>query len=299
MSELLSPRTLERLAHLDLGTRRAAGGSAVGERTAGTAGVGTLFREHRSYAPGDDLRYIDWNVYARLRELHVKVYEREENIDAHLLLDRSASMGEGPGSKLETGLRVAAALGAVGLTHGATARVQAFPIVKGSAASGSRTAFRGRGDVHALVRAISAIPGGGKEPLGTALRPAFPRLRRRGLALLVTDFLDPPDGPGGWRRAIDFLRHRRVRLAVVHVIAPAERDPGALGSARFVDSESGEEVVMDVDEKVRRAYRARFDRHLREVSVYLRAKEARHVLVESGQSEDSLVRRLLSTGLLR
>lgn len=299
MTALLSPRTLERLARLDLATRRAAGGTGSGERSSGTAGVGTLFREHRTYAHGDDLRYVDWNVYGRLRELNVKVFEREENIDAHILLDRSASMGEGPGSKLETGLRVAAALGAVGLTHGATARVQAFPAVPATAELAARSAFRGRGDVHALVRAISSIPGGGKEPLGKALRPAFPRLRRRGLALLVTDFLDPPDGPGGWRRAIDFLHHRRVRLAVVHVVAPEERDPGALGPARFVDAETGEDVAIDVDETVRRAYRDRFDRHVREVAAYLRAKEARHVLIDSGLSEDQLVRRLLAMGLLR
>ncbi len=299
MSALLSPRTLERLSRLDLATRRAAGGGNVGERSSGTAGVGTLFREHRTYTHGDDLRYVDWNVYGRLRELNVKVFEREENIDAHILLDRSASMGEGPGSKLETGLRVAAALGAVGLTHGATARVQAFPTVPRMAQLAARSAFRGRSDVHALVRAISSIPGGGREPLGTALRPAFPRLRRRGLALLMTDFLDPPDGPGGWRRAIDFLHHRRVRLAVVHVIAPEERDPGLVGAARFIDAETGEEVLIDVDENVRRAYRLHFERHVRAVGAYLRAKEARHVVIDAGLSEEALVRRLLAMGLLR
>jgi len=299
VSPLLSPRTLERVARLDLGTRRAAGGGAAGERSSGTAGVGTLFREHRTYSHGDDLRYVDWNVYGRLRQLNVKVFEREENIDAHILLDRSASMGEGPGSKLETGLRVAAILGAVGLTHGATARVQAFPAVPATAELAARSAFRGRGDVHALVRAIASIPGGGREPLGSALRPAFPRLRRRGLALLMTDFLDPPDGPGGWRRAIDFLHHRRVRLAVVHVIAPEERDPGTPGAVRFVDAETGEDVALDVDETVRRAYRQRFERHLREVAAYLRAKEARHVVVDAGLSEEALVRRLLAMGVLR
>jgi uncharacterized protein (DUF58 family) len=299
MTSLLTPRMMDRLTRLDVNPRRAAGGGGAGDRASGVAGIGSLFREHRDYSAGDDLRYVDWNAYGRLRSLNVKVFEKEENLDALALIDRSASMGEGPGSKLEVALRVVAALGAVGLARGAAARIHAFPDVQATKAMSARAVYRGRRDVDAFMRALQSIPGGGKEPMGTALRSAFPRVRPRGMAMVLTDFLDPADGPGGWRRAIDYLVYRRVRVAAVHMVAPEERDPGALGAVRFVDSETGEEIVIDVDESVRARYRAHFDQHIREVRAYLRAKEVRHVVFESGMTEDDVVRRLLAIGLIK
>ncbi len=304
MTALLSTSTLERLARLEFGLRGIAGGGRAGERLAGAAGTGTLFREHRAYSSGDDLRYVDWNAFGRLGAFHVKVFEAEESVDLHLLVDRSASMGQGAGSKLHTAMRVAAALGTVGLAHGATVRAQAVPAPDDQAASATgvgtqRRAFRGRratADLHAFLH---AMPGGGRRPLGRALRPAFPRLRRRGLAVLLTDFLDDPAGPDGWRRAVDFLRHRRVRLVGLHVVAPEERDPGVLGAVRLVDSEGGGDVHVDVDERLRAAYRARFERHLDEVGAYLREREARHVVVDTALTDADLLRRLLASGLLR
>ena len=298
MSVLLTPRMMDRLTRLDVNPRRAAGGGGAGDRLAGMAGVGSLFREHRPYAPGDDLRYVDWNAYGRLRSLNVKVFEKEENLDALALIDRSASMGEGPGSKLEVALRVVAALGAVGLARGAAARIHAFPDVPGRHVA-VRSIYRGRRDIDAFIRTLESVTGGGTEPMGTALRAAFPRVRPRGMAMVLTDFMDPAEGAGGWRRAIDYLVYRRVRVAAVHMVSAEERDPGALGAVRFVDSETGEEVVIDVDEKMRARYRAHFESHIREVRAYLRAKEVRHVVFEAGMTEDDVVRRLLAIGLIK
>ena len=182
MTSLLTPRMMDRLTRLDVNPRRAAGGGGSGDHAAGMAGVGSLFREHRPYAPGDDLRYVDWNAYGRLRSLNVKVFEKEENLDALALIDRSASMGEGPGSKLEVALRVVASLGAVGLARGAAARTHAFPDVRATKAMAARSVYRGRRDIDAFMRALESVPGGGAEPMGTALRSAFPRVRPRGVA---------------------------------------------------------------------------------------------------------------------
>ena len=127
MSRLLSVRTLERLATLDLWARNASGGGGIGERPSGMAGVGTIFHEHRTYTPGDDVRYVDWNAYARLRSLQVKVYELEENLDVHLIVDRTASMGQGVTSKLHTGCRLAAMVGTTSLARGDTVRLTFLP----------------------------------------------------------------------------------------------------------------------------------------------------------------------------
>lgn len=293
MSELISPRTLERLARLDVRVRRAAGGGGAGERTGGAAGIGSIFLEHRSYTPGDDLRYVDWNAYGRLRSLHVKVFELEENVEVHLVLDRTGSMGAGAGSKLETGARLAALVGAVALARGDRVRLHVVPAAAGE--EGMRT-FEGRASTHALLESLANVRAGVDAPLGPALRATFPRVRRRAFALLVTDFLDPGDG---WKRAVDFLTFRRVDLTCLQVVDPAERAPQLDGPLRLADVETGETVDVDVDDDVLQRYRAAFDLWLRSVAAYLRSKEARHLMVDAREGDDAgLLRMLLKARVL-
>ncbi|MCG3134529.1 MAG: hypothetical protein HMLKMBBP_01843 [Planctomycetes bacterium] len=302
MSALVSPRMLERAARLEPVVRRAAGGRRSGERGAGAAGIGTVFHEHRPYAPGDDVRYVDWNAWARLRTRQVKLFEREESLDLHVLLDRSASMGGGRGSKLEVGARAAALVGAAAIAHGDVVRLRLLPS-GGTATRG----IAGRDGVPSLAAALAAVEPGATTPLGAALREVFPELRRRGAALLVTDFLASGgdgrrdgDGAGGWRRAIDFLVHRRVELTCLHVVADEELHPPDDGPLRLRDVETGEEAELDVDDAVRDAYAERFRRHLREVESYVRAKGARHVVIDASRAgEADLLRALLRAGVLR
>jgi hypothetical protein len=141
-------------------------------------------------------------------------------------------------------------------------------------------------------------PGGGSlGSLFDALRAAMPPARRRGLALLVTDFLDQQTT---WRRAVDYLRHVRAELTCLHVVSPLERDPAALGTLRLRDAETGEFVDLEVDEDVLARYRAQFDKRLRDVRAYLRSKQVRHVLIDSGRAgETDLLRQLVREGVLR
>lgn len=294
MTALLSPRLLERVSRLDLGTRRARGGRAAGDRAAGVAGSGTVFHEHRAYVPGDDPRYIDWNAFGRLRSLHVKVFELEENLDVHVLVDRTASLGSGPASKLTAGCRAAAMVAAAALARGDTVRVQALPASEGDA--GPRE-FTGRHATSPAMAALASIAPGARRPLGATLREAFPALRRRGAAVLVTDFLGEDED---WRRAVEFLVHRRVELFAIHVVAADERRPSISGPLRLRDAETGEALVIDVDDAALAEYEQRFEHRLREVAGYLRARGAVHVLVETGRaSEGELLRLLLRRGVLR
>jgi uncharacterized protein (DUF58 family) len=287
---LLSPRTLDRLAVLDVGVRRAAGGGRIGERAAGVAGAGTIFHEHRTYSPGDDLRYVDWNAYGRLRSLHVKVFELEENLDVRLLVDATASMGEGPGSKLEAGLRAAAMVGATALARGDVVRLGRWP---GRASA----TFAGAAATHQLLAAMQTPARGASVSIADAVRAAMPPVRRRGFALLVTDFLDDP---AAFRRAVDYLCHTRVELTCLHVVAREERDPREAGALRLRDAESGEEFEIDVDDDLLERYRERFDKWLRAVRGYLGSKRVRHVIVDTAHAaEPDLLRQLLREGVLR
>lgn len=300
---LLSRGVLERLSALDLGVRRASAGGTLGERAAGRAGVGTIFHEHRTYTPGDDLRYVDWNVFGRLRSLHVKVFEMEETLDVHLLLDRSASMGEGPRSKLAAACRTAAIVGAVALARGDTVRLSLLP-----AAGALQSVYRGRAALRRLFDALAHVRPATGAPLGRALEEVLPAARRRGFALLLTDFLDeavaedllPGHAGDGWRRAVDYLRYLHIELSAVQVLAPHERDPVVEGPVRLVDAETGAALDLDADSPALAAYRAGFERWMRGVAAYLRAKEARHLVLDAAHSNESdVVQRLVGAGVLR
>jgi uncharacterized protein (DUF58 family) len=300
---LLSRALLERLAALDLGVRRAAAGGTLGERAAGRAGIGTIFHEHRTYTPGDDLRYVDWNVFGRLRSMHVKVFEMEETLDVHILLDRSASMGVGPRSKLLAAARAAAAVGAVALARNDTVRLTLLP------ASGAvQTVYRGRASVHRLLDTLARAQPAAGAPLGRSLEQVLPVARRRGVALLLTDFLDdaataaPQVGHAGdgWRRSVDYLRYLRIELSAVQVLAPHERDPVVDGPVRLTDAETGAFLDLDADAPALRAYRDGFELWMRGVAAFLRAKEARHLVLDSAHSDEGeVVQRLVRAGVLR
>jgi len=287
---LLSPRTLERLAVLDLATRRGAGGGRVGERTSGVAGAGAIFLEHRTYSPGDDLRYVDWNAYGRLRSLYVKVFESEENLDVHLLIDATASMGAGPGSKAKAARRAAAMIAATALARGDVVRLRVLP-------GAATAAYVGASATRDVIAALAAPKGGALGSLYDAVRAAMPPARRRGVVFLVTDFLDDA---ASWRRAVDYLRHVRAELTCLHVVAPTERDPAFEGPMRLRDAETGDVVDLEADDELLARYRERFDHRLREIRAFLRAKQVRHVLVDSGRAgEAELLRQLVKDGVLR
>jgi len=288
---LLSTRTLDRLSALDIATRRGTGGGGrIGERAAGVAGSGTIFHEHRKYSPGDDLRYVDWNAYGRLRSMYVKVFEAEENLDVHLLVDATASMGDGPGSKLQAGQRAAAMVAATALARGDVVRLCMLP-------GHATKSYVGAASTREVLAALQATSGGTLGSLFDAVRVAMPSSRRRGLAILITDFLDDPTS---WRHAVDYLRHVRAELTCLHVVSPLERDPAAEGTLRLTDSETGATVDLEVDDDVLERYRARFDKRLRDVRAYLRSKQVRHVLIDAGRAgEADLLRQLLREGVLR
>jgi uncharacterized protein (DUF58 family) len=290
VTALLGPRTLERLSVLDVVVRGAAGGGRAGDRSAGVAGVGTIFREHRTYYPGDDPRYVDWNAYGRLRSLHVKVFEFEENLDVHLLVDATASMGSGPGSKFEAARRAAAMVGAVALARGDVVRATTLP-------GRATPAMTGSASTGALLDALAAAKGDARTPLEDAVRAVFPRIRRRAFALIVTDFLD---NLHWWRRAIEYLGSRRVEIVCLHVVSPGERNPPSAGSVRLRDVETGEDFDVEVDDDVVASYRLWFDRRMRAIRAFLRSQRVQHVVVDSSRAEEAdLLRHLLREGVLR
>jgi uncharacterized protein (DUF58 family) len=279
------PEFLKKLAHLDLVAKQIFTGVRRGERKSSRRGAGTVFSDHRSYTRGDDLRYVDWNIYGRLGTLFVKEFEIEESANVLLLLDRSESMAYGEPDKFAFAARVAAALGYIGLAHLDRVEVRPLP----------GTEFRvyaGRQQAPGMFDYLERVTTGGPTDLLDSVRHLISTTRRRGIAILVSDLLDPR----GWRPAVDLLLARRHRVFLVHIVAPAEETPELGGAVRLIDSEDGRKLDVRVDERLLEVYRKSFRTFCRRIERYAMSKEIGHARLRTDLPFDEAILSLLRRG---
>ncbi|MFL5775683.1 MAG: DUF58 domain-containing protein [Chloroflexota bacterium] len=239
-------RQLERLLLL---LRSPVRGGLKGGRRSVKRGQSVEFADYRDYAMGDDLRQLDWNVFARLEKLFVKLFVEEEDVTITLLVDASASMASGTPHKLLFAKRAAAALGYIGLASEDRVAISAL----GGRASRRHTALRGSGRVFRLLSTLSTIEAApGPTDLVAAARHAAAQLSGRGVIVLISDLLDPAAD-----RVIRELAATRSELIVLHVLSPEELDPTLEGDLRLVDAETGDGIDVTADLPTLDAYRER------------------------------------------
>ena len=240
---------LRQLERLLLIMRSPVRGGLKGGRRSVKRGQSVEFADYREYTLGDDLRQLDWNVYARLERLFVKLFVEEEDITVTLLVDASASMATGQPSKLLFAKRAAAALGYIGLASEDRIAVAAL---SGRTAR-RRASLRGSGRVFRLLADLSAIDvADGVTDLVVAARHAAAQLHGRGVIVLLSDLLDP-----GADRVIRELAATGSELIVLHVLSPDELDPPLQGDLRLVDVETDERVDITADLATIDAYKTR------------------------------------------
>ena len=283
--ELLSTDFLVQLERLTLLSRRSFRGRVKGERRSPRKGISVEFSDYRPYGRGDDLRYVDWNIYGRLDRLYVKLFVDEEDLCLHLLLDASASMGFGEPSKLAYAARLAAALGFVGLVNHERVGVGAL---RGRLAEGWAPA-RGRTQAIPLMDFLGRLRSGGATSLNESLATYALRAREAGLAVLVSDLLDP----GGYERGLKALLERRFDVHVIHLLAAEEMSPTFGGDLRLLDLETGEERDLTLDGDALRGYRQRLHDFLERAEGFCRANEiSYHRVVTDTPVEEFMLRQL-------
>jgi uncharacterized protein (DUF58 family) len=228
ITSLLSNRDLDRLARLRLGAARRFTNRARGEHLAAKGGTSTEFCDFRDYSPGDDVRFVDWNVFARINRPYLKQYHLEEEMHVVLVVDASTSMTfEG---KLPLAARLAAAFGAIGLRGGE--KVSAYAV--GNGAMVSLRPSTGRTSQGKLFAFLESIKGGGEQPLEEGIESVLRRHRGRGVVVLLSDFLTT----GDLKRAFNLVHHAGLETFALQVLGPAEIAPEVTGDFRLVDSET-------------------------------------------------------------
>lgn len=252
---------LRQLERLMLVSRSAVQGGLRGVRRSVRRGQSVEFTDYRDYAAGDDLRALDWNVYARLERLFVKLFVEEEDVTVHVLLDASASMDGGSPEKLLFGKRAAAALAYVGL---ASYDRVSLAILAGRVAR-RIPPVRGTGRIFQVLADLSAVRATpGPSDLAAAIRHYAAQLTQRGPLVLISDLFD-----ANVDRAISELAGSRCDVAILHTLSPDELDPPLEGDVRLVDRETGAGIDVTADLGTLDAYRARlaaWQAHLEAVS---------------------------------
>ncbi len=235
MTALLEGEFLRELERLTLLVRRRVRSGSGGDRPSSRLGRGVEFADYRSYQVGDDYRFVDWNAYARLDRLFVKLTTAEEDLDVHLLLDASASMGFGSPTKLEYAKRLAAALGYISLVN--LDRV-GVGVLRGRGVH-LLPPRRGREHASTLFSFLEQVRPGGPTALGPALADYTVRTRRRGVVILLSDLLDP----AGFEEGLKRLRYGRFETFVIQVLSEEELVPPWRGELRLIDAET--EAVLE------------------------------------------------------
>ena len=228
-----------RLARLSFLARKSVIGRAKGERRSRRDGAGAEFRDFRPYVAGDDLRYVDWNIYSRLDRLILKLFIEEEDLCLHLLIDTSGSMGVGSPPKLQYALQTAAALTFIGLVNLERVAIGLF----GLGLTQTIRPRRGKGQVFPLLKALGRVEPAGPTDLGAALKRYARESRATGTAVLITDLFDPI----GYQEGMKALLRRGFEVHLLHLLSEDELRPSLDGDLRLTDCEDGASKDVTVD----------------------------------------------------
>ena len=301
LSPLFDESFLHKIDRLSLVVRKRRAGQLKGERRSTKRGSSVEFADYRDYVQGDDLRRVDWNIYARLERPFVKLFEEEEDLSVHVLVDASGSMDWGggslqPGSPLPTGgggprhkwtyaRRTAAALSYIALNSGDRLTVALLQEEGGDEATSRFGPARGRGQTLRVLRFLVDQAAAGTTDLNRALREYAFTARRPGLAILISDLFSPT----GFEEGLSTLLARGYELLLLHTLAPEEANPRLAGDLKLIDVESGHEQEMSIDAGMRALYRRRVAAWQDEVTRWCGQRGASYVPVVTDTPFDELI----------
>lgn len=283
---LFDQKILRKLERLTLIASRVRAGVMKGERRSVRRGTSIEFADYRNYARGDDLRRIDWNVFARLERPFVKLLEEEEDLAVHLLLDASTSMnwpneGIEDENKFTFARRVTAGLAHISLGSGDRLTLTALQ----STGNSTWGPYRGRGRTLELLNFLASLDTTGTTDLNRALRDYAARSSRPGLCLLISDLMSP----SGYQDGLSALQGRGYEVAVIHILAPDEVNPPLVGDLRLIDSETGQAQDVTVDTAMREQYTRRLLAWRDEIGNYCARRGIHYATVETGTPWEELI----------
>ena len=286
MDALLSAKLLRQLEQFQLLAQRRAKSSARGERRSRSRGQSVEFADYRTYVAGDDFRYLDWNLYGRLERLFVKLYEEERELPVRIFLDASESMTFGQPRKFDFARQVAAAVGYVALCGFDRVSVIPFPDQPEQlAVRGALRTVRGRKSALEFFRNITALSAGGGVNLNDALRRGALEARQAGVAVVLSDFLDP----AGYEKGLEALVGRGFHVNAVQILSPEELNPSTYGDLKLVDAESGSIQEVTFGKYRLKSYQQTVQNFCQRLREFCQSRGVRFFMASSGTPLEQLL----------
>jgi uncharacterized protein (DUF58 family) len=283
---LLSPELLAKLEAMELVSRKVFRGRMKGERRSRRKGQSVEFADFRNYVAGDDLRFIDWNTYARLDRLFLKMFLEEEDLHFYALIDASSSMDFGQPTKFGYARQLAAALGFVGLVRGDRVRIETV----GQAPGTPSPVFRGRRSLWRMLDHLEKIEPGEKTSLTQGVKNFCLRNSGKGIVVLVSDLLDKE----GYEAALRYLLAQDMDIYVVQVLSAEEFDPDLTGDLQLVDCEDGDMTEITVTGPLVKRYQETLAAFINSAREFCTRRGILHLLARNDVPVDQLI-----TGYLR
>jgi uncharacterized protein (DUF58 family) len=277
---------LKKLEYLYVVSRKVFSGRMRAERRTRKTGSGVEFADHRNYTVGDDLRYLDWSVYGRLDKLLLRLFEEEEDLHIYLLIDASASMRAN--DKLDYALTVCAALAYVGLAK--LDRVSIVPF--GGTARDRMPPARGKGNIFKVFRFLSEVAPDGRTELSRNLESFVHQTKRRGLAVVISDFYDPQ----GYADGLNLLRYHRFEPTVIQLWSEREARPKLRGDVEIVDVETGDLREVTVTERALAAYTHAHAEYCDALAAFCAGRAIPYFRADTTVPFDELVLRIFRAG---
>ena len=291
-----SPEFVGRLECLRLRTRKEVLGNRPGSYASPRRGTSLEFADYRRYSPGDDIRYMDWGIYARSDRLYVKLFREEVDLFVYLFIDASGSMVfPSPEEKFSPACHIALAIAYVVLANQDQVKLH---ILREGLARSASPFYRGRQRIMDCVAFVSSISPSGPVDLVPALGGHVKRLRRPGKAIVLSDFLMPVSSYQG---GLNLLRSFNLDISVIQLLSRQEMEPSFLpGGLALVDSENRSEVKLQWDGELQRAYQERLGRHNRELKSFCHQSGIDYLLfVTDEELGEFVLETLPAIGLLK
>jgi uncharacterized protein (DUF58 family) len=290
--ELLSAELLARLERMELISRKIFRGRMKGERRSKRKGQSVEFADFRNYVAGDDLRFIDWNLYARLDRLYLKIFLEEEDLHVFSMIDTSPSMNFGEPTKLRVAKQISAALSFVGLCRGDRVKVLS---TDGSDIAGG--ALRGRSSLPRLLAGYrNFVPRSNSPTLSQSVKNFCMTNTGKGIFILITDLMEK----SGYEEALRMLVAREMDVYVIHLLSPEELSPSLEGDLKLVDCEDGDQREISVSSHLLKRYQQTLDAFIGDAKAFCNRRSIAYIPARSDQAVDILINQYLrQRGLVR
>ncbi len=287
--KLLDEEFLRRIEMLDLLSRKMHRGADKGERRSRKKGESVEFADYRHYVQGDEPRFIDWNIFGRLDRLFLKLFLEEEELNLRIMIDTSSSMDSGsPVSKMDLSRKIAAALAYVALSRNNRLVISPFD----ESPSGELGPCRGRKMVMRAFEFLQDLSPGGTTCLETACRRAAHHAKRKGVLVLISDFLDP----SGWDRGLHYLVSGNLDVHAVQVLSETEINPPVRGDLRLFDCELRSFADVTVSENLLKTYRRTLEAFMGGLKAYCIGRGMNYIFARTGAPFEKTVLELMRTG---